>query len=265
MAPQITSWEETLWVSEEVDEDTGVFQYTMFAVVDDDMIFYGQLTRPKSDISFEDASKCLTQIPDSEIFPKWPQAVTLSQAPLDLPPDVFIKRPRLALYDVFLQHKVVHLLPQGLAEEAEALEAITGHPHPNIVGYHGCHVRRGYITGLVLDRHPHELKGYLRTGGVIQDKERFMESLESAVHHVHSLGWAHNDINPTNILIAEDGRPVLIDFGSTKRVGAKLSTIRGTAGWIDCEMKDYTTSETRHDTSALDKIRSWLEKPVFDD
>ena len=62
----------------------------------------------------------------------WPQGLTLTKAPEELPPDVFVKRPRVALYDI-LKHKVVHLLPKGLAEEAEAIEVLKSQPHPNIV------------------------------------------------------------------------------------------------------------------------------------
>ncbi|KZZ99740.1 Protein kinase-like domain protein [Moelleriella libera RCEF 2490] len=265
MAPRITNWEDLLWVSEEVNEDAGEFQYTMFATVEDDAIWYGQLNKPKADISLQHATNSLSRIPDEEIFPRWPQRLTLTKAPEELPPNVFIKRVRMALYDVFIKHKVVHLLPKALIEEAEAMEVLRRQPHPNIVGYHGCHVRRGCITGLVLDRHLNNLGSYLKGGHAIQDKELFIESLESAIHHLHSLGWAHNDLNPTNVLVAEDMRPILIDFGSARRIGDKLSTSRGTKGWIDCEMKDYTTSEIRHDISALTKIRAWLYNPIFED
>ncbi|KAI0487154.1 kinase-like domain-containing protein [Xylaria cf. heliscus] len=264
MAPHITSWEELLWVSEEVDKETGNFQYTMFAVVEDDIIYYGQLNKPKADISFQDATKALSRIPDEEIFPRWPLDKVLSKAPEELPPGVFVKRPRIGLYDIYLKHKVVHLLPRGLLEEAEPMDVLRHQPHPNIVRYYGCHARRGYITGLALERHPHDLESHLKSGHSIQDKELFMESLGSAVRHLHSLGWAHNDINPTNVLVAEDGRPILIDFDSARKIGKKLGSSRGTKGWIDCEMKDYTTSETQHDTSALAKLRTWLRNPTFE-
>ncbi|KFH44832.1 cell division protein kinase-like protein [Hapsidospora chrysogenum ATCC 11550] len=254
-----------LWVSEEVDADTGDFQYTMFATVDDDMIYYAQLDKPKAHISFQEATDSLARIPDDGIFPRWPRDLVLTKAPGELPPDVFIKRPRLSLYDVFLKHKVVHLIAKGVVEEAEVMEVVASQPHQNIIGYHGCHVRRGYITGLVLDRHPHDLKSYLESGHSIQNKELFMELLESAVHHLHSLGLAHNDLNPTNVLLAEDGRPILIDFGSARRIGDKLSTSRGTKGWISCPMEDYATSETQHDIFALAKLRAWLDNPTFED
>eukprot|EP00892_Ulva_mutabilis_P005935 jgi/Ulvmu1/3713/UM170_0019.1 len=38
-------------------------------------------------------------------------------------------------------------------------------------------------------------------------------SLTRAVHDVHALGILHCDINPSNVLLADDGSPRLIDFG----------------------------------------------------
>ncbi|KAF5023097.1 hypothetical protein F66182_4854 [Fusarium sp. NRRL 66182] len=260
MAPQIASWEQLLWVSEEVDEDTGNFKYTMLAAVENDEIYYSQISQRKADISFQDMTNSLTQIADQEIYPQWPQETALTKAPDELSLSIFVKRPRLALYDIFFEHKVVHLLAKNLVEEAEAMEVVAQHPHPNIVGYHGCRVRRGYITGMVLDRHPVTLHDYLASGQAMADKQVFMASLQSAIDHLHHLGWAHNDLNPTNILVAEDERPILIDFGSARKVGDKLSVSRGTKGWIDGEMKDYTTSTTQHDTSALAKINSLILK-----
>ncbi|KAM5342079.1 hypothetical protein ACJ41O_015110 [Fusarium nematophilum] len=264
MAPQITSWEQLLGVYEQVDKATGAFKYTKFDTVEDDMIFYGQLNKPKADLSFREVTDALARIPDDEIFPKWPQKIALTEAPEKPSTDIFVKRPCVELYEIFSAHKVVHLLAEGLVEEAEALEVLRNQPRPNIVGYHGCRVKRGHITGLVLDRLSRELCTYLSNGYVIQDKEQFMEMLESAVRHVHSLGWAHNDLNPTNILMTKDGRPILIDFGSAHRIGDKLTTSRASKGWIDCGIDDYTTSETQHNISALSKIRVWLENPKFE-
>lgn len=157
MVPEISSWEELRWVYEVVDDETGDLRYTEIAKVNEDKIFYGQISKPKANISFQEISASLSQIPDQEIFPRWPQAFTATKAPQELPPGIYIKRPKIAMYDVFSKHKVVHLLRNGLADEVEFMEVLRNQPHPNIVGYHGCHVRRGYITGLVLDQHPHDL------------------------------------------------------------------------------------------------------------
>lgn len=43
-----------------------------------------------------------------------------------------------------------------------------------------------------------------------EDKEHLMESLESAIHYLYSLGWAHNDLDPTNVLVTKEGRPILM-------------------------------------------------------
>lgn len=170
----------------------------------------------------------------------------------------------LALYDVFKKHNVLRLIPKALLDEAQTMEFLTQHTNPHIVQYHGCRVRRGRIVGLVLNRHPHTLTDYLKDKVGTIEKEPFMDALISAIHHLHALGWAHNDLNPSNILVDTSGLPVLIDFGSAQPVGNKLGTSRGTDGWIDSSMDDYHTSETKHDEYAIEKIRSWLDAPIFD-
>ncbi len=43
-----------------------------------------------------------------------------------------------------------------------------------------------------------------------------LEPMLSALHRVHGRGFLHRDIKPDNIYMADDGRPVLIDFGSAR-------------------------------------------------
>lgn len=133
---------------------------------------------------FQEITDSLSRLPDEEIFPHLPQDLTLTEAPKELPPDVFIKRPKIGLYDVFSKHKVVHLFPEGLMEEAEVMEVLGSQPYPNIVEYHDCHVQRGHITGLVFKRHPHGLTGYLKRGHIIKDEALFMHqwSRQSITH-----------------------------------------------------------------------------------
>lgn len=121
MVPEISSWEELLWVYEVVDDETGNLLYTEIAKVNDDKIFYGQISKPKADISFQEISASLIQVPDQKIFPRWPQAFTATKAPQELPPGIYIKRPNIALYDIFSKHEVVHLLRNGLVDEAEIM------------------------------------------------------------------------------------------------------------------------------------------------
>ncbi|KAF2245859.1 kinase-like protein [Trematosphaeria pertusa] len=187
MAPQVTTWEDLTFLHEEFDEETGEFRHTTFAVVDeDDTAFFGKSNHPKHDITFEQLTSALAPIPDDDLFPEWMPLI------------------------------VLNLIPKGLLEEAKAMEILSQHSHPNIIHYHGCRVRRGRIVGLVLDRHPNTLTDYLNNKVEIVDKEPFMQALESAIRHLHSLGWAHNDLNPGNVLVNKAGMPVLVDFGSAR-------------------------------------------------
>jgi serine/threonine protein kinase len=77
---------------------------------------------------------------------------------------------------------------------------------------------------------------------------------------VHSLGLAHNDINPSNIMVREiaDGQqpePVLIDFGSRGPFGCEVWS-QGTPGWYQDE---FSTSEKKLDLYSLAKVEKWLE------
>lgn len=148
----------------------------------------------------------------------------------------------------------------SLLAEAQVLEDLSHHPHPNLIHYHGCRVSRGYITGLVLDKHPHDLETHVERGYWGLDKDAFMGALESVIHHLHGLGWAHNDLTPGNVMVSQAGLPVLIDFGGCQKVGTKLLHIRGTKEWIEGEIDGHDVSEERHDIFALGKIRSWLEE-----
>lgn len=100
MTPQITSWADFAYVSEEFDLETHEFQYTMLAVIkSDDTIYYGELPTRKAEISFQQVMATLKPIPDSEIFPALSGAKQFTQTPLELAANaqVFIKRPHLSI------------------------------------------------------------------------------------------------------------------------------------------------------------------------
>ncbi|KAJ5397363.1 hypothetical protein N7509_005476 [Penicillium cosmopolitanum] len=234
MISRITNWDDLEFISEEVVPDTNELQYTSFGLIDDnDTFHHGQLSAPKTEISLENIMAAL----------------------------MYIKRPPLELYSMLKNMGIEKQLYNAFVVEVQVLEELSQHPHPNLIQYHGCRVARGHITGLVLDIHPHDLQTYVKHGYERLDKVLFMTALESVIQHLHGLGWAHNDLKPTNVLVSDAGMPVLIDFGGCQKLGTKLKYIRGTKGWIEGEIGDYTMSEARHDTFALGKIRAWLDDP----
>lgn len=267
MAPNVTQFRDLDFVAEAFDPHTKTFLYTTFSHIEkDDEIYFGQLSIPKLKISLEEFSSALVRVPDAEIYPKLPDegddqlAIFRNEQPLAS--NLYLKRPRLTEYEEYQAQDCVEIIPGRLLEEARSLEAIARRPHPGIVGYHGCRVRRGFITGLVLDRYPNNLKQHVEDQVKPPlDISAFLGALESAVTHLHDLGLAHNDLNPANILVSETGMPVLIDFDSCRPIGQELPHTRGTPGWTE-EGDSWDTSETRHDAFAIGKIRAWLDEQL---
>lgn len=220
-------------------------------------MYYGQLGTPRAEITLEQLNAALSPIP-SAIVPTWPLAEPhLRQAPEALTETFVIKRPRLETYNWLVNHSqcMETQLFRSLLAEAQVLEELSQHPHPNMI----CRVAHGCFTGIVLEKHPRDLQTHIDQGHKALDKTAFMAALESAIQHLHGLGFAHNDLCPSNVLVSEAGMPVLIDFEGCQKLGTSLQYVRGTEGWIEGEIKDHHTSDARHDTFALGKIRAWLE------
>lgn len=123
------------------------------------------------------------------------------------------------------------------------------------VSYHGCVVSRGHITGIALDRLPKILDHRFLDDAFDFDEQGFENKLRSAIEHIHGLGLAHNDLNPTNIALDERDHPIVIDWGSCKKFGEGLLSA-GTPGWIE---DDFDISKKEHDLLAIDKIMKWVK------
>ena len=236
--------------SEEDDEHGDpIFLYSSFGYITNDYVaYFGQSEIRKCDLSQKDIREALKLLPDKDVYPQAPSNVTVVSTPIN--ENLFLKRPKLHLS--FLG---TGLLPKLMLQEAEIMELLLRNPHPHIVKYHGCLVKRGCIVSLVLDRLPVTLQHRLEKSAQHFDVEKCMRKLTSAVDHLHSFGLAHNDLTPSNIMVDKSDNPVIIDYGSCQPFGATLITA-GTPGWID---EDFTTSEGWHDRSALGKIQRWLE------
>ncbi len=107
-------------------------------------------------------------------------------------------------------------------------EALARLDHPHIVGVEevGETDRFSYI---VMER----LSG--RDLGEVVEAERpevfqvvaWAASLADALVDVHAIGIVHRDVKPSNILITDDGRAVLIDFGLTRGVEKSSLSVTG--------------------------------------
>lgn len=203
----------------------------------------------KSDMKIEEFAEAVEHIPDEELFPVAPADVKLTVAPDSFTEsNAFIKGPGLTSYESV---RGSDFIPTGMLAETLTMEALAKSPHPNIITYLGCHVKRGRITAIVLedlDKTLMDLYNEPNFGTV--DKKKLFAQLESAINHLHSLGMAHNDINPHNIMI-KDSAPILIDFGSCQLYGKRLQSL-GSPGWSE---GIFYTSEKSHDDYSINKVK----------
>jgi serine/threonine protein kinase len=226
-------------------------QKATFSFIDqDDNAYYGEIPDLEfAALSLEDVNRYLKHIPDEVIYPKAPPGITV--LPESERAGKYIKRPKLSGFNSDLAPK----LQQLLLDEAEIFEILLKNPHQNIIRYHGCIIKNGRIAGLALDRYPTNLEARLADQSRPFKKALCRERIKSATDHIHDLQLAHNDLNPSNILVDDEDEVFVTDLGSCRPFGAALITT-GTIGWID---EDFTTSERHHDETALEKIEGWLD------
>lgn len=128
-------------------------------------------------------------------------------------------------------------------------------PHPNVAQYHGCLVENGRITGLCFTKYTSDLTKMLARKDITEaERLTLLVGVENGVRHLHRLGLAHNDINPSNIMM-EGNKPVIIDFDSGRPIGEKLGSKAGTFDW---ELEDAETSETKNDMFSLNKVEELI-------
>lgn len=84
---------------------------------------------------------------------------------------------------------------------------------------------------------------------------RWLESIESALRHLHSLGLVHNDITPANIMLSKENEAVIIDCDTTCRVGESLVDRKRTYGWAD---RGVTHAAPSNDFQNLGELKTCL-------
>jgi serine/threonine protein kinase len=90
-------------------------------------------------------------------------------------------------------------------------------------------------------------------GAIVADEVALLGvQVLTALRTLHQRGLAHVDVKPDNIVL-RDGRPVLIDFGSARELGAKQPAGRpvGTAGYAPPEMEACEPISAAMDVYAL--------------
>ncbi|HEY2012716.1 MAG TPA: protein kinase, partial [Bryobacteraceae bacterium] len=112
-------------------------------------------------------------------------------------------------------------------QEAKAASALN---HPNIIHIYDISSSDGtdfiameFVAGKTLD----QLIG--RNGLPLRDTLNYSIQIADALARAHSAGIVHRDLKPANIIVAEDGRVKLLDFGLAKLTEPTIDSEGATA------------------------------------
>lgn len=229
-----------------------IFHRTLLLLRQGDSFIHASTNKRQSELQKLDLEALNRQeIPRQVFCPELKQG--LSQMKATPSQKVYIKRPSLITWEPEDGDSIAGLVLQ----EAEVCEALKEQPHPNIARYYGCLVEDGRITGLCFAHYARTIDQWLEEGVDKADRLACYKGLKDGICHLHKIGLAHNDINPSNVMIDSENRPVIIDFDSAKPIGEELGFKAGTVDW---ELEDAKLSAPETDFYGLEKIREVILK-----
>lgn len=127
--------------------------------------------------------------------------------------------------------------------EARAAGALT---HPNVANVYDFAQHDGHHYIVMELVRGDDLARVLREQGPLgaERSARITAQIASALHHAHSAGLVHRDIKPPNVIVGEDDRVKVTDFGIARAIGDSTLTatgsVLGTAHYISPEQASGT-------------------------
>ncbi len=121
--------------------------------------------------------------------------------------------------------------------------------HPNVVSLFDageCDGAMFLAMELVRGESLRRTIGRRRTDAVV---DAFVQ-LARGLHAVHQAGFVHRDVKPDNVLVGDDGRVRLVDFGLAHRQGTRAPAA-GTPAYMAPELFDGALPDPRSDQFAF--------------
>ncbi|MEV7015368.1 Stk1 family PASTA domain-containing Ser/Thr kinase [Streptomyces sp. NPDC093991] len=165
-----------------------------------------------------------------------------------------------ARLDRVLALKVMH---PSLASDAGFVErfireakSVARLAHPNVVQVFDQGADGGYVY-LAMEYIPGcTLRDVLRERGALQARAALdiLEPVLAALGAAHRAGFVHRDMKPENVLIGDDGRVKVADFGLVRAVDTvtrdSTGTVLGTVSYLAPEQMEHGTADPRVDVYA---------------
>ncbi|MGW2189406.1 Stk1 family PASTA domain-containing Ser/Thr kinase [Streptomyces sp. NPDC001719] len=155
-----------------------------------------------------------------------------------------VMHPGLAADEVFVERFI---------REAKSVARLD---HPNVVGVFDqgtdgtyVYLAMEYVAGCTL-------RDVLRERGALQPRAALdiAEPVLAALGAAHLAGLVHRDMKPENVLIGDDGRVKVADFGLVRAVDthstASTGSVLGTVSYLAPEQMEHGTADTRVDVYA---------------
>ncbi|ARH90816.1 Stk1 family PASTA domain-containing Ser/Thr kinase [Streptomyces lydicus] len=162
--------------------------------------------------------------------------------------------------DRVLALKVMH---PGLAADGEFVDrfireakSVARLSHPNVVGVFDqgtdgtyVYLAMEYVAGCTL-------RDVLRERGALQPRAALdiLEPILAALGAAHRAGLVHRDMKPENVLIGDDGRVKVADFGLVRAVDTNTTSstgsVLGTVSYLAPEQLEHGTADARVDVYA---------------
>ncbi|WP_405410325.1 Stk1 family PASTA domain-containing Ser/Thr kinase [Streptomyces decoyicus] len=162
--------------------------------------------------------------------------------------------------DRVLALKVMH---PGLASDGAFVDrfireakSVARLSHPNVVGVFDqgtdgtyVYLAMEYVAGCTL-------RDVLRERGALQPRAALdiLEPILAALGAAHRAGLVHRDMKPENVLIGDDGRVKVADFGLVRAVDtnttASTGSVLGTVSYLAPEQLEHGTADARVDVYA---------------
>ncbi len=152
--------------------------------------------------------------------------------------------------------------PDETIEEGRLLARVR---HPSVVTVYGAARIDGRVGIWMEFVHGRTLAGAVQQDGALSPDDVIARgvTLCDAVAAVHDAGLLHRDIKAQNVMLASDGRLVLMDFGAGRPVDERSRDVAGTPLYLAPEVVKGREATIRSDVYSLGVLLHFLATATF--